>query len=130
VRIEADSHAGAIQGDAQRVKQIVSNLVANAIKFTPHGGDVFVTATRNGKKVTVCVRDTGEGIEPRLLHDIFEPFSQADTSPSREHGGLGLGLAIAKQLVAAHGGRIHAESPGVGHGATFVVELPLESVGR
>jgi signal transduction histidine kinase/CheY-like chemotaxis protein len=110
--------------DPVRLQQIVGNLVSNAVKFTPEGGKVRVEGRRAGAVLRLSVADTGEGIEPSLLAAIFEPFRQADTSATRRHGGLGLGLTIVRQLVQAHGGTVRAESAGKGHGATFVVELP------
>ena len=116
-----------ITADAQRVQQIVWNLLSNAVKFTPKGGKVRIAATREGTEVRIVVRDTGEGIRPELLDSVFAPFQQADTSTTRRHGGLGLGLAIVRQLVVAHGGTVHAESEGLGCGATFVVALPARA---
>jgi signal transduction histidine kinase/ActR/RegA family two-component response regulator len=110
-------------GDPDRLQQIVWNLLSNAVKFTPEGGEVIVRLVRDiGYRLTV--RDTGQGIEPRFLPFAFEPFRQADGTSSREHGGLGLGLAIARQLVELHGGSIDASSPGRGRGSTFTVYLP------
>jgi len=116
--------------DPVRLQQIVANLVSNAMKFTPAGGEVRVEAQRQGSIVRLSVRDTGEGIEPSLLSAIFEPFRQADTSTTRRHGGLGLGLTIVRQLAHAHGGEVRAESAGKGAGATFVVELPARVSSR
>jgi PAS domain S-box-containing protein len=113
-----------IMADADRLQQVVWNLLANAVKFTPKGGEVAVRAYREGSYVCICVADTGEGIASEALGYIFDPFRQADASTTRRHGGLGLGLAIVKQLVAAHGGTIHASSKGPGQGSKFVVTLP------
>jgi CheY-like chemotaxis protein len=110
--------------DTQRIQQIIWNLLSNAVKFTPKSGKVTVRAAREGSEVTVEVTDTGEGIPANALPYVFDPFQQADTTTTRRHGGLGLGLAIAKQLVVAHGGVIAAHSAGVGKGSTFVVRLP------
>jgi signal transduction histidine kinase len=129
VGVEVDARGGIVQCDETRIKQVVTNLLTNAIKFTPRGGHVSVTARRRDDGVDIVVRDTGEGIAPDLLKRIFEPFKQADTSPSRVHGGLGLGLAIVKRIVEAHGGRVRAESDGVGCGAAFTVSLPAEVSG-
>ncbi len=118
--------AGIITADADRLQQIVTNLLSNAVKFTPTGGTVAVSARREGKKILLVVQDTGVGIEPSALDSIFEPFRQEDSSTTRRHGGLGLGLAIVRQLVRAHGGNVSAESKGRGQGAKFVVELPAE----
>jgi PAS domain S-box-containing protein len=116
-----------ITADANRTQQIVWNLLSNAVKFTPKGGRVLVQVHREGSDVRLRVTDTGEGIRPAVLPHIFEAFRQADASTTRRHGGLGLGLAIVRQLVAAHGGSVRAESEGLGLGATFVVELPARS---
>jgi PAS domain S-box-containing protein len=111
--------------DAARVQQIVWNLVSNAVKFTPVGGEVDVSLEPRSGVAEIRVRDTGEGIPPEFLPRIFERFSQADPSLSRSHGGLGLGLSIVRSLAELHGGRVHASSPGKGGGSTFIVELPL-----
>src|SRR5262249_47923635 len=124
LRVSADPMVGSIQADGSRLQQIVWNLIANAIKFTPENGRVTVTTRRAGRCVELGVSDTGQGIAPADLKVIFEPFRQADSSTTRHHGGLGLGLAIVKHLVEAHGGTIRAESAGEGHGATFTVRLP------
>jgi PAS domain S-box-containing protein len=118
----------AITADAQRVQQVVWNLLSNAVKFTPKGGRVDVKAYLEGSDVHIEVRDTGEGMLPEALTSAFDPFQQADTSTTRRHGGLGLGLAIVRQLVSAHGGTVSAASPGLGQGASFLVRLPARSV--
>jgi PAS domain S-box-containing protein len=120
-----DPKAGPISGDPERLQQIVWNLVANAVKFTPKGGRVQVTVERVNSHVEISVRDTGAGIEPDFLPRIFDRFTQADSSTTRLHGGLGLGLAIVRQLVEMHGGSVAAESEGLGKGATFRICLPL-----
>jgi CheY-like chemotaxis protein len=109
--------------DPDRLQQVVWNLLSNAVKFTPDGGQIWVTLERPAG-YRLIVRDSGPGIDPRFLPFAFEPFRQADGTASREHGGLGLGLAIAKQLVELHGGTIHADSSGPNRGATFEVSLP------
>jgi signal transduction histidine kinase len=114
-----------VTGDAERLQQVFSNLLSNAIKFTPKGGSVSVRTLVTEQKVKILVTDTGQGIEPGFLPQIFEPFRQADGSSTRRHGGLDLGLAIVKRLVEVHGGQIHAASDGLGMGATFMIELPL-----
>lgn len=114
-----------IGGDAERLQQIIVNLLSNGIKFTPPNGKVSVRVGSDEKNVAVSVSDTGQGIDPSFLPRVFEPFCQADGSPTRRHGGLGLGLAIVKHLVQAHGGVIRASSGGAGTGATFTFELPL-----
>ncbi|HEY9283227.1 MAG TPA: ATP-binding protein, partial [Pyrinomonadaceae bacterium] len=110
-------------GDPDRLQQIVSNLLSNAIKFTPRGGRVEVGVGRSGAHAEIRVSDTGMGISPEFLPHVFERFRQADGTSGRAHGGLGLGLAIARHLAELHGGTVHAESPGEGMGATFTVRL-------
>ena len=110
-------------GDPDRLQQVVWNLLSNAVKFTPEGGEVSVGLTQDSG-YRLSVRDTGQGIDARFLPYVFDPFRQADGTTSREHGGLGLGLAIARQLVELHGGTIEARSGGRGQGSTFTVYLP------
>ena len=117
-----------VSGDPGRLQQVLWNLLTNAIKFTPKGGQIQVLADRVDSHLEISVTDTGEGIAPEFLPQLFERFSQADASTSRNHGGLGLGLSIVRHLVEMHGGTIRAESPGVGQGATFVVSLPILAV--
>ena len=114
-----------VPADADRLQQVVWNLVSNAIKFTPKGGRVDIRMESSEDEATVTVVDSGEGIAAEFLPHVFEPFRQADPSTTRRHAGLGLGLAIVKQLVHAHGGTLRASSDGIGKGATFVVSLPL-----
>jgi len=132
VRVETliEPLAAPISGDASRLQQIAWNLLSNAIKFTPRGGKVQLRLARVNSHVEVVVSDTGRGIAPEFLPHVFERFRQADASFSREHGGLGLGLAIAKQLAEMHGGTIVAASDGLGAGATFTLKLPLMIVHR
>ena len=120
-----DSLAGPVTGDFARLQQVVWNLLSNAVKFTPKGGQVQVLLERVNSHVEISVIDTGMGIQPEFLPHVFDRFRQADASTTRRHGGLGLGLAIAKQLVEMHGGSIRAKSPGEGQGATFTVTLPI-----
>jgi signal transduction histidine kinase len=115
----------AISGDAGRLQQVVGNLVANAIKFTPEGGRIRVSLERVARHARIRVADTGVGINPDFLPFIFERFRQADTTSTRRQKGLGLGLAIARHIVEMHGGSIEAESRGEGEGSTFTVTLPL-----
>ena len=111
-------------GDPARLQQIVSNLLTNAIKFTPEGGRVSLAMKHDADQIRIIVSDTGEGIEPGFLPFVFQRFSQADTSSARRFGGLGLGLSLVKDLVELHGGTISAQSEGVGRGATFTVTFP------
>jgi PAS domain S-box-containing protein len=116
--------AGLVSGDPGRLQQILWNLLANAIKFTPSGGRVEIRLEASDGGVEIAVRDTGHGIPPEFLPHVFERFRQADSSTTRAHGGLGLGLAIVRHLVEAHGGSVRAESAGPGLGSTFTVVLP------
>jgi len=127
VEVDVDVRDATLDGDPQRLHQAFANLLSNAIKFTPKGGRVTFVGDNGPSSVKVRVTDTGDGIAPDFLPHIFEPFRQADVSVGRRHAGLGLGLAIAKHIVSAHGGTIRALSEGVGRGATFVVELPRAS---
>jgi signal transduction histidine kinase/CheY-like chemotaxis protein len=117
-----------ISADADRLQQILWNLLSNALKFTPKGGSIGILATRVGSEVQIQVADTGEGIAENVLPHVFEPFRQADSSTTRRHGGLGLGLSLVRQITAAHGGTVEANSDGPGRGATFVVRLPARAV--
>jgi signal transduction histidine kinase/ActR/RegA family two-component response regulator len=114
-----------VNGDERRLQQIVWNLITNAVKFTPEGGKVAVALRQEGREAVIEVRDTGQGIEPEFMPHIFERFRQADSSTTRPHMGLGLGLAIVRHLVELHGGTISAESQGSGRGSTFRVRIPL-----
>lgn len=114
------------EGDPVRVQQILWNLLHNAVKFTPEGGRVTMRLERDGAEARLVVEDTGQGMEPGFLPDVFEMFRQADTGLSRRHGGLGIGLALVRQLAELHGGRVKAESEGVGQGSRFTVWLPLQ----
>ncbi|MGA7121938.1 MAG: ATP-binding protein [Polyangiaceae bacterium] len=127
ISIDVPDRSLTIVADADRLQQIVWNLLSNAVKFTPKGGQVTVRAHREGSEVRIHVSDTGEGIPRDALPIVFQPFQQADSSTTRRHGGLGLGLAIVAQLVAAHGGTAEAQSEGEGRGATFIVRLPARS---
>jgi signal transduction histidine kinase/CheY-like chemotaxis protein len=113
-----------IQGDSGRIQQVIWNLLANAIKFTPSGGHVSVELSEFDRRVELRVRDTGIGIAPEFLPQIFERFRQADSSTTRAHGGMGLGLAIVRHLVELHGGSIEARSEGPDRGALFIVRFP------
>lgn len=117
--------AAIVRGDPGRLQQVVWNLLSNAIKFTPRGGQVQVTLHKVNSHVHIQVSDTGSGIAPDLVSEVFERFRQADASTTRRHGGLGLGLSIVKSLVELHGGSVDAASDGENSGATFTVRLPL-----
>ena len=132
IRLEKllDPLAGPISGDPGRLQQVVWNLLTNAVKFTPKGGKIQVLLKRINSHIEISVADTGCGLKPEFLPYLFERFRQADPTTTRKHGGLGLGLSIVKQLVELHGGTVYAQSDGEGHGATFVVELPLTAVHR
>lgn len=114
-----------ISGDAERLAQILTNLVSNALKFTPEHGRVDVECGLDSGRATLRVRDTGSGIAPEFLPRVFDRFSQQDTSQTRAHGGLGLGLFIVRQLVEKHAGAISIESPGAGEGTTVTLRFPL-----
>jgi len=116
---------GMVMGDSGRLQQVVWNLLSNAVKFTPQGGQISVRLTQTGTYAQILVTDTGKGINPEFLPYVFEHFRQEDGAITRKFGGLGLGLAIARQIVELHGGRIWVESRGEGQGASFTVELPL-----
>ena len=120
-----DPAAGIIHGDPARLQQVVWNLMTNAVKFTPNGGQIFVGLERAGSQIRITVRDNGEGLSPDLLPHLFKRFQQGDASTTRHHGGLGLGLAIVKHLVEMHGGPQRLCRAGDGQGSTFVVELPM-----
>jgi CheY-like chemotaxis protein len=122
-----DPQVGAVSGDPDRLRQIVWNLLSNAVKFTPKGGRIQVRLERVNSSVEIVVSDTGIGIRPDFLPHIFERFRQAE-SAAREHAGLGLGLAIVRNLVELHGGTVYATSGGEGQGATFRVRLPVRIV--
>lgn len=127
IRVEKtiDWKAGLISGDSDRLQQVVWNLLTNAIKFTPRDGCVRITLERRTSHVHIGVSDTGQGISPEFLPYMFDLFRQGDSSITRSHGGLGLGLAIVRHLVEMHGGTVEAHSEGEGKGATFVVMLPM-----
>lgn len=113
-----------VMGDAERLRQVFSNILANALKFTGTGGEVTVEVARKGAFINVIISDDGAGISSEFLPFVFERFRQADSSRTREHGGLGLGLAIVQHLVRLHGGTVRADSDGLGKGTSFTVALP------
>ena len=130
IRLETtvDPQVGAVSGDPDRLRQIIWNLLSNAVKFTPKQGRIQVRLERVNSSVEIVVSDTGIGIRPDFLPHIFERFRQADSGAAREHAGLGLGLAIVRNLVELHGGTVYATSGGEGQGSTFRVRLPLRIV--
>ena len=131
VQLESSFDAvGLVAGDPNRLQQIVWNLVANAIKFTPRGGQVQVTLTKVDSQAEIRVIDTGQGISAEFLPHVFDRFRQADGTNTREHGGLGLGLSIVRHLTELHGGTVQVQSAGKGQGTTFTVRLPLLAVHR
>ena len=122
-----DSSLRLISGDADRLQQVVWNILSNAAKFTPAGGKIEIAVNQTNGGVQIQVKDSGPGIDPAFLPHVFERFRQADGSTTRTHGGLGLGLAIVRHLVELHGGTIAVENRENQHGAIFTVRLPLPS---
>jgi signal transduction histidine kinase len=116
-----------VYGDETRLRQVLWNLLTNAMKFTPNGGLIEITASSSEGGVTISVRDTGRGIRPDVLPHVFDRFHQASVADRAEHRGLGLGLAIVRSLVEVHGGRVEVHSEGEGKGSMFTVHLPPES---
>ena len=128
--VSTDEDEVFVLGDLPRLRQIITNLVANAVKFTPEGGTVGVYAARFGDEIEITVADSGIGIDEQFLPFIFDAFRQGDASMTRPHGGLGLGLSIVRHLVRLHDGEISVESQGVNRGAVFVVKLPVDKNNR
>ena len=126
--VKIDPSAEHLRADPARLQQVIWNLLSNSLKFTPAGGEVSVSVKRTASTAEISVRDTGEGINPEFLPYAFDRFQQADSSVTRKHGGLGLGLSITRHLVEMHGGSIEARSDGKGRGATFTVRLPIPAV--
>ncbi|HET9958890.1 MAG TPA: ATP-binding protein, partial [Polyangiaceae bacterium] len=120
-----DPNAGPILGDPNRLKQVIWNLLTNAVKFTPKGGSVHIALRKRDSSIEIVVSDSGQGIEPEFLEHVFERFRQADATTTRKHGGLGLGLAIVRSLVELHGGTVRVTSEGLGKGSSFIVCLPI-----
>jgi PAS domain S-box-containing protein len=125
IEVHFEPEPAAVPGDANRLQQVFWNLLSNAVKFTPSGGTVTVQLHQLDAQAEIIVTDTGQGVTAEFLPHVFERFRQADSTSTRQHGGLGLGLAIARHLVEIHGGTIEATSAGAGEGATFTVRLPL-----
>jgi PAS domain S-box-containing protein len=128
VRVTLDAKAGRLRGDPGRLQQVFWNLLTNAVKFTPSEGRIDVVMERVNSHLEVSIEDSGIGIKPEFLAFVFDRFRQADSSTTRRHGGLGLGLSIVKHLVELHGGSVRVKSPGEGQGATFVVALPISVI--
>jgi signal transduction histidine kinase/CheY-like chemotaxis protein len=124
IEVSIEGDLPAVSGDSERLQQVIWNLLANAVKFTDAGGQIKLEIGRVGPNVRLSVHDTGQGITPDFLPYVFDRFRQADASASRRHGGLGLGLALVRQIVELHGGTVGADSRGVHQGATFWVTLP------
>jgi len=124
-----DPNVPLIAGDSSRLQQIIWNLLNNAVKFTPRGGRVQIFLERDNDQMIISVTDTGEGMSAEFVPHLFERFRQADSSITRRHGGLGIGLAIVRHLVELHGGRVKATSPGNGQGSTFTVSIPIRASG-
>ncbi|HVU05405.1 MAG TPA: hybrid sensor histidine kinase/response regulator [Polyangiaceae bacterium] len=118
-----------VEGDRQRLEQVLTNLFTNAVKYTPRGGAVTTSVSQEGERAVVVVKDDGIGLAPEMRERVFEPFAQAERSLDRSQGGLGLGLSLVRGIVELHGGSIHAESEGLGKGSAFVLSLPLLPVG-
>jgi signal transduction histidine kinase/CheY-like chemotaxis protein len=129
--VESDEYAPApVEGDAERLQQVLLNLLTNAMKFTPDGGRVTLRLKRAGSNISISVEDTGQGINPQFLPYVFERFRQADSTYTRRIGGLGLGLAIVRHLVELHDGHVSAHSAGKDRGSTFTITLPVADARR
>ncbi len=124
IRSRFDDKVIPVNADADRLQQAIWNVMSNALKFTSAGGTIDVAVAAQGRVVTITVADTGQGISAEFLPYVFDRFRQADASASRRHGGLGLGLALTRQIIELHGGSIEAESAGVDRGSTFSIRLP------
>ena len=123
--VDIDPSVRYVTGDSDRLQQVIWNLLSNSIKFTPQNGQVQVRVRQVDSHAEISVRDTGQGISQTFLPYVFDRFRQAEADAARQQGGLGLGLAIVRHLVEAHGGRVWAESPGEGLGSSFIVRLPV-----
>ena len=116
-----------MRGDSDRLQQAIGNLLANAVKFTPTGGSIRLELTKTGAALTLSVADSGKGIAPKFLPHVFDRFRQEDDAATRRHSGLGLGLALVRHIVTAHGGSVSAHSEGEGPGATFTISIPIDA---
>ena len=125
LRLRMSAEAAFVHGDQTRLVQVIVNLLTNAAKYTPQGGEIVLDLAVDSDDVRLCVRDNGSGIDPGLLPHIFDLFTQGERTPDRAQGGLGLGLALVKSMVALHGGRVEAQSAGPGAGSVFSIFLPL-----
>jgi signal transduction histidine kinase/ActR/RegA family two-component response regulator len=130
VVVDIDPELGTTIADRDRLHQVLWNILINAVRFTERGGRITITADRADATLMIAIRDTGAGIDAAHLPHIFERFRQVDGSITRAHGGLGLGLAIVRHLIEAHGGTVDADSPGVGHGTIFTIKLPIVTAAR
>jgi CheY-like chemotaxis protein/anti-sigma regulatory factor (Ser/Thr protein kinase) len=125
LRLVLPERAVWLEADPARLEQVLTNLLQNAVKFTQDGGEIELRGEQDGSEVMVRIKDNGAGISPDLLQQVFEPFTQADTSLDRSAGGLGLGLTLVKRLVELHGGRVEVHSSGIGQGSEFIVRLSV-----
>jgi CheY-like chemotaxis protein len=126
--IEVDEGVPPFAGDPERLQQVITNILSNAVKFTPDEGRIAIRASRQTSSITISVSDTGVGIAPEFLPHVFDRFRQGEGGTTRSHGGLGIGLSLARKLVELHGGTIDARSDGAGKGATFVIRLPIRTI--
>jgi len=124
--VRADPVVSRVMGDPTRLQQVILNLLTNAMKFTPHGGEIRADVRDDGSHVILAVSDTGQGIDPSFLPFVFDMFRQGEPTTSRAHGGLGIGLSIVRRLIELHGGKVSAVSAGIGRGSTFTVTLPYQ----
>lgn len=126
--VDVDEGLPPVAGDPDRLQQVIGNILSNAIKFTPDEGRIWIRASRHNSSVTISISDTGVGIAPDFLPHVFDRFRQGEGGRTRSHGGLGIGLSLARKLIELHGGSIDARSDGTGTGATFVIRLPIRAV--
>ena len=123
--VDSPSEPLLLDGDAVRLTQVFANLLNNAAKYTPPEGHIEILTKRDGDDAIICVRDTGMGIRAGMLPRVFDLFTQSSRALSHSHGGIGVGLALARSLIEMHGGQVEGHSEGVGRGSEFVVRLPL-----